>query len=164
MTGRGIWMEVVWSLAMATSSQGNKQSVATKQRWVVLAQLGAGVKLLNRKFSFGESMRRGQAQGKRGHGTKEKRWFRGSLHWQPLLDQAIGCDYSKGKRTNKKNKRKAIKELILNKKFQVLGQSGHGLFKWLEVLQGIYTYLHVHVLLTFKMTSLQKGSMHVSVR
>lgn len=110
---------------MATGSQGNKQSVATKQRWVVLAQLGAGVKLLSRKFSFGESMRRGQAQGKRGHGTKEKRWFRGSLHWQPLLDQAIGCDYSKGKRTNKKNKRKAIKELILNKKFQVLGQSGH---------------------------------------
>jgi len=39
---------------MATGSQGNKQSVATKQRWVVLAQLGAGVKLLNRKFSFGE--------------------------------------------------------------------------------------------------------------
>lgn len=70
-------------------------------------------------------MRRGQAQGKRGHGTKEKRWFRGSLHWQPLLDQAIGCDYLKGKRTNKKKKRKAVKELILNKKFQVLGQSGH---------------------------------------
>lgn len=44
MTGQGTWTEVLWSLAIAPGSQGNKQPVATEQGWGCISTAGSWCK------------------------------------------------------------------------------------------------------------------------